>query len=85
MQTEILIGIGASVFTAVSSIPQLIKLIKEKKAEDISLIMFIVLLTGLGLWVFYGFLKKDWIPICSNAFSFLINLSVLVLALKYKK
>ena len=85
MSSEILIGIGASVFTAVSSIPQLVKLIKEKKAEDISLIMFMVLLTGLGLWTYYGFLKNDWILICSNAFSLLINLSVLILALKYKK
>lgn len=85
MSTEILIGIGASIFTAVSSIPQLVKLIKEKKAEDISLFMFMVLLTGLGLWIYYGFLKNDWILIIANSFSFLLNLTVIILASVYKK
>lgn len=85
MNLVTIVGISASVLTSISSIPQLLKLIKEKKAEDISLKMFLVLLTGLGLWVYYGFLKMDWILICSNAFSFLINLSVLILALKYKE
>jgi len=85
MTTEILIGIGASVFTAVASIPQLLKLIKEKKADDISVWMFCVLLTGLGLWIFYGVLKEDWILTIANSVSFLLNLSVLILALIFKK
>jgi len=85
MTLETIIGIGASVLTAVSAIPQVIKLIKEKKAEDVSLLMFFVLLAGLGLWIYYGFLKEDWILICSNSFSFLINLTVVILTLKYKK
>jgi MtN3 and saliva related transmembrane protein len=85
MTLDIAIGLGASIFTAVSSLPQLVKLIKEKRADNISALMFCVLLTGLGLWIYYGFLRNDWILICSNACSFLINMSVLVLAIKYKR
>ena len=85
MNFETIIGVGASVFTAIASIPQLIKLIREKEADNISLKMFSVLIIGLGLWVFYGIMKDDWILIASNAFSLVINSLVLILAFKYKK
>lgn len=84
MAVEIIIGTIASALTAVSAIPQFIKLIKEKKANDISALMLCVLLTGLGLWVYYGVIKNDLILIASNSISFLINLWVLILAIVYK-
>ena len=80
-----IIGILASACTAISQIPQLVKLVKEKKAENISLGMLAILFAGLGLWIYYGLLKEDWIIILSNAFSFVINLMLACFAIKYKK
>ena len=54
------VGIGAGICTAVSLLPQLIKIIKEKKANDISYIMLFVLLAGIGGWIWYGILKEDY-------------------------
>jgi len=51
MNTETIIGIAASACTAASLIPQLAKVLKEKKAENVSLVMLVVLFVGLGLWV----------------------------------
>lgn len=82
--TEI-IGITAGVFTAVSLLPQLIKLLKHKKAEDISLFYLIILLCGLSLWVYYGFLRDDLPIILTNSFSLLLNIITLILGAKYKK
>src|SRR4051812_14460541 len=79
------IGITAGVFTATSMLPQVIKVFKEKKAEDISLLMLIVLLTGIALWIVYGSFKKDLPIIATNAFSLLVNLVLIVLRIKYKK
>lgn len=84
MDFTTLVGITASVSTAVSSLPQLIKLLKEKKAENVSLVMFGVLVLGLGVWVWYGILKKDWIIIIANGFSFLVNLTTFILSIRYK-
>lgn len=78
-------GIGASIFTAASLIPQLIKLIREKKAEDISVGMLAVLFTGLVLWILYGIQKEDLIIIVANSFSLLVNIITLILTLKFKK
>ena len=84
MDLTTVVGIAASACTSVSSLPQLIKLWKEKKAENVSLVMFAVLVLGQGAWVWYGILKTDWIIIISNGFSFLINLTTFILSIRYK-
>lgn len=84
MSFETIIGIGASVFTSTSLIPQLIKILKEKKSKDISIVMLAVLFSGLALWVWYGFLKDDLIILISNAFALVLNLIIGILALYYK-
>lgn len=78
------IGIVAGIFTATSMLPQLIKVIKEKKAEEISLLMLFVLLVGISLWIVYGVMKKDWPIIGTNSFSLLINILMIIFRIKYK-
>jgi len=85
MTKSLIIGIGASIFTAISLLPQLIKLIKEKKAENISMVMLMILFLGLCSWIYYGILKKDWIIIISNIFSLVINGLIIFFMFKYSK
>ena len=85
MEVTQLIGIAAGVLTATSLLPQLIKLIKEKKAEDISGWMLGLLMLGLGLWTAYGILRNDWPIIITNSFSFLVNGIIIILSIKYKR
>ncbi|MES2628509.1 MAG: SemiSWEET family transporter [Bacteroidota bacterium] len=84
MSTTQLIGIGASVFTATSLLPQLYKLCKEKQGQDMSIFTLLILFVGLSLWTWYGYLIKDWILVCSNAFSLIVNIAITVLSFKYK-
>jgi MtN3 and saliva related transmembrane protein len=79
------VGIGAGAFTAFSLVPQLFKIIREKKAENISYFMLAILLTGLAGWIWYGILKEDWPIIITNAFSFVINLFIIIFSAKYKR
>ena len=79
-----IVGIVASIGTAISMVPQLTKLIKEKKADDISMYMLAVLFVGISCWVAYGVLKSDWIIIISNSVSFVVNLTLTILTVKYK-
>jgi len=78
------IGLAAGILTATSMLPQLIKLLREKQAEDISVFMLCVLLAGLALWVAYGFMKNDLPLILTNCCALLINTLVLIFTLKYK-
>ena len=78
------IGIIAGILTSVSLLPQLIKIIREKKAENISYAMLIVLVAGLSCWVWYGVLREDIPIIVTNGFSVLINSLVIIFTIKYK-
>ncbi|MFP3598304.1 SemiSWEET transporter [Chryseobacterium sp. SIMBA_029] len=82
---ENILGIVAGVLTSVSMIPQLVKVIKEKNVEDISWIMILVLISGLSLWVWYGFLKNELPIILSNAFAVLVNICLFVCYLLFRK
>ncbi len=80
-----IVGITAGIFTAISLLPQIIKLIKEKKSKDISIFYLIVLLCGLSLWTYYGILRDDLPIIATNIFSMVLNITMLVLGVMYKK
>lgn len=82
---ENVLGIIAGVLTSVSMIPQLIKVIKSKNAEDLSWVMLMVLISGLSLWVWYGCIQKELPIIISNAFAVLVNIALLICCVMYKK
>jgi MtN3 and saliva related transmembrane protein len=83
MELKLLIGVTAGILTAVAAIPQVIKVIKTKKAESISNFMFVVLLCGNGLWCYYGILLKDLPIIITNGFSALMDILMILLKLLY--
>ncbi|MDR6160244.1 MULTISPECIES: SemiSWEET transporter [Chryseobacterium] len=82
---ENILGIIAGILTSVSMIPQLIKVLKEKNAEDLSWTMILVLISGLSLWVWYGFIKDELPIILSNAFAVVVNIILLICCMIYKK
>jgi MtN3 and saliva related transmembrane protein len=80
-----IIGLAAGVLTASSLIPQVVKTWKEKKAEDVSLLMLVILLTGIVLWIVYGIKREDLPIIATNSVSFLVNSIMIVLRIKFRK
>jgi MtN3 and saliva related transmembrane protein len=78
------VGIFAGVCTAASMLPQLIKIIRERKAGDISYMMLVILLSGLAGWIVYGLMKEDYPIILTNCFSFVVNVLIFIFTAKYK-
>jgi MtN3 and saliva related transmembrane protein len=79
------VGIAAGVLTSVALLPQVIKIQREKKANDISISYLATLFSGLCLWVVYGFLRQDIPVIATNIFSMIVSVVTIVLGLKYKR
>lgn len=77
------LGLTAGICTASSLVPQLVTTIKKKKATDVSTLMFVVLLVGNSLWIWYGIDKDDLPIIGTNIFSLLLNITMLILKVKY--
>ena len=82
---ENILGLIAGGITSVAMLPQLIKVLKEKDVEDLSLLMICTLIAGLSLWVWYGFLKDELPIILSNAFAVLVNICLLFSYFMYRK
>ena len=80
-----IVGIIAGTLTGVALLPQLIKLLKEKKPQDISWGMLLVLLGGLSMWTWYGIIKTDYIIIITNAFSILVNICILFFNFRFRR
>ena len=78
-------GYFAAVLTTAAFLPQLIKTLKTKKAEDVSLITLIMFLCGVGSWIIYGY-KISSLPILmANIITFILNLFVLISNIYYSK
>ena len=78
-------GYFAAVLTTAAFLPQLIKTLKTKKAEDVSLITLIMFLCGVGSWIIYGY-KISSLPILmANIITFILNLFILISKIYYSK
>lgn len=78
-----IIGLIAGGCTTVSFVPQLLKILRTKHARDISLSMYIVLTTGILLWIIYGLLIEELPIILSNAVAFVLCLIIVILKLMF--
>tara|TARA_B100000614_G_scaffold246837_1_gene253220 strand:- start:77 stop:343 length:267 start_codon:yes stop_codon:yes gene_type:complete len=78
-------GYFAAVLTTIAFIPQLVKTIKSKKADDVSLTTLIMFLTGVGSWIIYGFRINSNPILIANIITFILNLLILIFKLNYTK
>ena len=78
-----LFGFLAALLTTIAFLPQLYKTWKTKSADDVSLIMLILFITGLLCWIIYG-LKINSVPILvANIITFTFNFSILILKILF--
>ena len=78
-------GYFAAVLTTLAFIPQLIKTLKTKKADDVSLTTLIMFLTGVAAWIIYGIQISSKPILIANTITFLLNFLILVFKLIYSK
>ena len=84
MNVEIF-GYIAAILTTAAFLPQLIKTLKTKKAEDVSLVTLIMFIVGVLCWIIYGY-KISSIPILlANLITLLLNLLILISKLYFSK
>ena len=77
------IGLLAGTLTTAGFIPQIVKSLRTKKVEDVSVFQPVVLLTGMVFWITYGFFLEDPAIILANFISFILNAWLIILKFKY--
>ena len=74
-------GFTAAVLTTFAFLPQVIKIWKTKDAEDISLIMLLMFISGLLFWIVYAIQTNDLPVLLANAITLAFNSTILILKL----
>ena len=77
------IGTVAGTLTTAAYLPQVVKVWRSRSAGDISLQMYILMVTGASLWVTYGLMLMEWPVIIANAVSLLFTAAILAFKLRY--
>lgn len=79
-----IIGFVAGGLSSALFVPQIIKIIKEKSAEELSLVTCIIGVISSGLWLWYGIINEHISMIVTNSISVLATIVLLFLKFKYR-
>ena len=78
-------GYIAAGLTTIAFLPQVIKTWRTKKAEDVSIVMLLMFITGLLFWIIYA-IETNALPVLiANIITFILNVTILTLKLIYGK
>ena len=78
-------GYFAAILTTAAFLPQLVKTLKTKKADDVSLITLIMFVCGVASWIIYGYKISSAPILIANLITFILNLFILISKIYYSK
>ena len=78
-------GYIAAILTTAAFLPQLIKTIKTKKADDVSLTTLIMFITGVASWIIYGYKISSTPILIANLITLILNLLILISKINFSK
>ena len=78
IQIEI-VGLIAASFTTFAFVPQVFKIWKNRNISGVSISMYVIMLIGISMWLFYGFLIKSLAVIIANIVTGLLQLFIVTL------
>ncbi len=78
------LGLIAGSLTTIAFIPQVIKTWRSKSAEDVSIVMFILFITGVLLWCIYGWEIHAKPVMIANIITFILASTILGLKLYFE-
>jgi len=82
-ETATIIGYIAGTLTTVAYLAQVLRTLKHRRTKDISLGMYLMLCSGIGLWLVYGIFIHSWPVIIANAVTLALSGAVLVMKIKF--
>lgn len=84
MELTAMLGNIAAILTTVSFLPQAVKTIKSKNTQQLSLPMYVLFVSGVFLWICYGFLNMQLPIIIGNIVTFILAGIILFYKLREK-
>lgn len=83
MTSLTIFGLIAAFLTTIAFLPQVLRTWRSRSTKDISLVMFVVYVTGIVCWLIYGILLNDIPLIASNSVTLVLSGAILALKLRH--
>jgi MtN3 and saliva related transmembrane protein len=81
-KTTLIINVIAAILTTSSFLPQAIKTIKTKDTSGISMLMYLMFVTGVFFWGIFGIMINNYPIIIANVVTFIFAGTALVIKIK---
>ena len=78
-------GYFAAILTTAAFLPQLIKTLKTRKAEDVSSVTLIMFICGVGSWIIYGYKISSSPILIANIITLILNSFILISKIYFSK
>ena len=78
-----LVGFGAAALTTIAFVPQAVLTWKQRRAEGVSLGMYVVFVLGVACWLAYGLLIGSAPIIVANVITLLLSGFILAMKLRH--
>ena len=78
-------GYFAAILTTSAFLPQLIKTLNTRKADDVSLTTLIMFIIGVLSWIIYGYKISSTPILIANLITLILNLLILISKLYFQK
>jgi MtN3 and saliva related transmembrane protein len=78
-----LIGYAAALLTTLAFVPQAWLTWKTKSAQGVSVGMYTIFVTGVGLWLVYGLMLGAWQLILANGVNLVLAVFILAMKLRF--
>ena len=78
-------GYFAAFLTTAAFLPQLIKTLKTKKAEDVSLTTLVMFIIGVLSWIIYGYKISSTPILIANIITLILNLLIFCSKIYFQK
>ena len=82
---EDIFGYIAAILTTAAFLPQLIKTLKTRKADDVSLTTLIMFIIGVLSWIIYGYNISSTPILIANFITLILNLLILISKIYFSK
>lgn len=77
------VGMLAAFLTTAAFVPQVLRVIRTRDTNAISLLMYLMFATGVALWCLYGLLLGLWPVVLANGITLALSLVVIVFKLRH--
>ncbi len=80
---DTVLGLVAGSLTTLAFLPQVVRTWRTRSTADISLVMFLVLCSGIALWLVYGLVRGDWPVIIANGLTLVLASTILFFKIRH--